>query len=189
MHIGCPKLLQSWHSSWLTYAGLGASVIITERNLFLHMRPLLRPWMDLVLVLCSVWTAAQPWPLHLVWDYDEQVLLQWWWNLCRPFGSFNLVDWTEVLIIVFLVVFCGSQHGIYRTFARYRRLLSYSSAWMSSCVLNIMNTDLDLRSGSAISWNQDLNLVPVQMPGSGSNRGLEPNHGITIVYSEKGHFF
>jgi len=45
-------------------------------------------------------------------------------------------------------------------------------------ILDILNTEPDLRSGSAISLNLDPNLGPVRT-GSGSNRGSEPNHGIT----------
>ena len=45
-------------------------------------------------------------------------------------------------------------------------------------ILDILNTEPDLGSGSAISLNLDPNLGPVQT-GSSSNRSSEPNHGIT----------
>ena len=52
-------------------------------------------------------------------------------------------------------------------------------------ILNIVNTELDLRSSSAISSNLDLNLGLVQMD-SGLHRGSEPNHGITTTSGETG---
>jgi hypothetical protein len=47
-----------------------------------------------------------------------------------------------------------------------------------SPILNILNTEPDLRFGSAISLNSGPNLGPVQR-GSGSTLGSEPDHGIT----------
>jgi hypothetical protein len=47
-----------------------------------------------------------------------------------------------------------------------------------SHILNIANTDPDLRFGSAISLNFDPNLGPVRT-GSGSTLGSEPDRGIT----------
>jgi hypothetical protein len=47
-----------------------------------------------------------------------------------------------------------------------------------SRIAHPLNADPDLGFGSAICWNSDPNLGPVQV-GSGSNRGSEPNIGIT----------
>jgi len=47
-----------------------------------------------------------------------------------------------------------------------------------SPIIHSLNADPDLGFGSAISLNFDPNLGPVRV-GSGSNRGSEPNIGIT----------
>ena len=49
-----------------------------------------------------------------------------------------------------------------------------------SPILHSLNADPDLGFGSAISLNFDPNLGPV-LVGSGSNRGSEPNIGITTM--------
>jgi len=51
-----------------------------------------------------------------------------------------------------------------------------------SPIVHSLNTDPDLGFGSASSLNFDPNLGPVQV-GSGSNRGSEPNIGITSRFT------
>jgi len=59
-----------------------------------------------------------------------------------------------------------------------KKVRSEPSSDRFGCILNIANTDPDLRFSSAISLNFDPNLGPVQT-GSGSTLGSEPDHGIT----------
>ena len=51
-------------------------------------------------------------------------------------------------------------------------------------ILNALNTEPDIRFGSAISLNSDPNLGPVQR-GSGSTLGSEPDRGITSAINAK----